>query len=429
MPDLHRPAYHFTTDNWMNDPIPFYHEGVYHIYYQYNPNAAVWGDMHWGHAISRDFCYWQTRPIALAPTPDGPDKDGVFTGCVTQSRADGRFYALYTGVSPQVQCVAVSDDLETWEKYAGNPVVSVRPPAEDVGEWGDCFRDPQTFFGPDGQRYLVIGGEQPNGAGGAAFLYRVDDEAGMTEWQYQHPLCLGGPETGFDFECPDFFPLGDTWLLITSRHRTWWHSGTLSKDMKFTVEAIGPCDTSLFYAAKTLTDRSGRRLLFGWIREARPEAAQVAAGWSGVLSLPRVVTMAEDGTPRFAPAPELTRLRHDSVTWETVLSEKSASLGTFGNLLEILATVRNPLGLATLTLACGDAEPVVIDVPPAQENHLHVFIDRSVIEVFINGRECRTVRVYPVQAGEVTISAKGMGSGTTLTATFYTILPRHPYNE
>src|SRR5215212_10152948 len=85
--DHHRPKYHFLPRaNWMNDPNgPIYWKGRYHMFYQHNPRGAFWGSMHWGHAVSTDMIHWRHLPIALAPTPGGPDKDGVWSGCVVDN--------------------------------------------------------------------------------------------------------------------------------------------------------------------------------------------------------------------------------------------------------------------------------------------------------------------------------------------------------
>src|SRR6476620_4558988 len=103
-----RPQFHLLpASNWMNDPNgPIYWKGKYHMFFQYNPNAAVWGDMHWNHAVSEDMVYWKHLPIALAPTPGGPDKDGCFTGSIVVEK--GVPTMLYTGVNPEVQCYATS---------------------------------------------------------------------------------------------------------------------------------------------------------------------------------------------------------------------------------------------------------------------------------------------------------------------------------
>ena len=111
MADLHRPAYHFVPpSNWMNDPNGLIHwRGQYHLFYQYNPNGAFHGTIHWGHAVSDDLVHWRDLPIALEPTPDGPDKDGVYSGCAVDR--DGVPTLMYTGVRPQVQCIAEPVDL------------------------------------------------------------------------------------------------------------------------------------------------------------------------------------------------------------------------------------------------------------------------------------------------------------------------------
>jgi len=77
-----RPQFHLLpAANWMNDPNgPIFWRGTYHMFFQYNPNAAVWGDMHWAHAISQDMIHWKHLPVALAPTGGGPDQDGCFSG-------------------------------------------------------------------------------------------------------------------------------------------------------------------------------------------------------------------------------------------------------------------------------------------------------------------------------------------------------------
>lgn len=90
--DPHRPVYHFSAAPWMNDPIPFFWDGQYHVFYQHNPASPGFGLMHWGHAVSRDLVHWEMLPIALAPTPGSPDQEGCWTGCVVQD--ENRFHIL-----------------------------------------------------------------------------------------------------------------------------------------------------------------------------------------------------------------------------------------------------------------------------------------------------------------------------------------------
>jgi fructan beta-fructosidase len=146
----YRPQYHFTPDTgWMNDPNGMvYYKGEYHLFYQYNPNATVWGPMHWGHAESKDLVNWTQEPIALAP-----DKNGdIFSGSVVVdwNNSSGFFndtsdhtglVAFFTnnGVT-QCQSIAYSTDSgKTWTEYKGNPVVP--DPANTPN-----FRDPKVSW-------------------------------------------------------------------------------------------------------------------------------------------------------------------------------------------------------------------------------------------------------------------------------------------
>ncbi|MBV9848996.1 MAG: glycoside hydrolase family 32 protein [Armatimonadetes bacterium] len=406
MTDPHRPLYHFTpAKNWMNDPIPFFWDGVHHIFFQHNPEAPGWGNMHWGHAVSRDLVHWEELPIALVPTPGGPDREGVWTGSVVEH--DKTFYAFYTGQPGQVQCLATSRDLIHWEKHPGNPIIARRPDG-----YGDCFRDPQVWREQDAW-FMVIGSEQPDHKGGAALLYRSEN---LNEWQYQHPLLLGDVrQTDFEFECPDFFPLGGKSVFLSSQNNTWWQTGTYDSG-RFTPEHIAPADGDKFYAAKTLHDRRGRRLLFGWLREGRSDDEMRTAGWAGVLSLPRQLTLQRDGTLGFAPPSELNALRgrHQHFEALTVADGLHVLDGVQGDVLEVLVqfepTDTAGIGLSVRCAPDGaDGVELLYDprtqrfgnVPLALDRRdglaLHVYIDRSVIESFANGRACQARRTYPTR--------------------------------
>src|SRR5690349_11823213 len=150
-----RPQYHLLpAKNWMNDPNgPIYFRGRYHMFHQYNPRGAVWGNMNWAHATSRDLIHWQHEGIALSPTPGGPDQEGVFSGSAV---LDGNLPTLiYTGVAAprsesdatlrdgvhtwrETQCLAVTqgDDLRTWKKLP-EPVLAAPPPGMTVTGFRD----------------------------------------------------------------------------------------------------------------------------------------------------------------------------------------------------------------------------------------------------------------------------------------------------
>ena len=127
---IDRGTYFLPPANWMNDPNGLIHwRGRYHLFYQHNPLAPVFGTIHWGHALSDDLVHWRDMPIALSPTPGSEDESGVWSGCAVN--ADGTATVLYTatrkredGSPSELPCLATSsdDDLRTWRKSPGNPL-------------------------------------------------------------------------------------------------------------------------------------------------------------------------------------------------------------------------------------------------------------------------------------------------------------------
>lgn len=421
--DPHRPMYHFVPGHWMNDSVPFFWDGAYHFFFLHHTEEVKWSShTNWGHAASRDLVHWERLPDAIKPSPGGPDGDGCWTGSVVAY--PGGFSLFYTaipnfGAGPQLQCLAESSDLIHWDKSSGNPL-GVEKPAG----FGDCFRDP--FVGREGAYwYMLVGGEQPNRAGGTAFLYRSADRRA---WEYQHPFAMcETAKTGHECECPDFFALGDRHVFLSSSGQTWWQVGTYD-DHRFTPQSFGPTDRPGFYAAKTLLDDRNRRILLGWIQERRPEAEQQAAGWSGVLSLPRVLSLRSDNTLGIDPAPELSALRGAHKRFENLpLSDQTLMLdGVEGDALEVIIqfapTDAPEIGASVRCTSDGeegveiayDAQPQRLgDVPLALADGegltLRIFIDRSVIEAFANGRACHTRRTYPERADclHVALFARG----------------------
>ncbi|MCA9266217.1 MAG: glycoside hydrolase family 32 protein [Planctomycetales bacterium] len=152
-----RPQFHFTPEiNWMNDPNGLvFHDGEYHLFHQYNPAGNVWGHMSWGHAVSRDLVHWQHLPLAI------PEADGVmaFSGCCVVDHhnssgfgvgANPPMVAVYTGHGhgKQAQCLAYSNDNgRTWTKFADNPVLDVGKPD---------FRDPKVFWHEPTKRWVMV---------------------------------------------------------------------------------------------------------------------------------------------------------------------------------------------------------------------------------------------------------------------------------
>ena len=383
--DPQRPQYHLLpAANWMNDPNgPIFWQGKYHMFYQYNPNGAFWGDMHWGHAVSEDMVRWKHLPVAMAPTPGGPDKDGVFSGCAVID--NGGVTAVYTGVNPETQCIATSSgDLTEWKKFAGNPVVAAPPAGLEV-----CgFRDPCVW--KEGDTWLMAVGSGFRGKGGAILLYESKD---LRQWKYVHLLATGHMKAGAAtkdpvdsgemWECPDFFEIDGKYLLIHSTERIVKYLLGSYKDRQLHPDSMGVIDHGCYYAARTMTNTGNRRILWGWITEARNADAQRAAGWSGAMSLPRELKLLGSQV-QMRPAAEVETLRGKKLGGDAE-----------GDCLEILAEI-DP----------GDAPRAGLSVRVAP--------DRSEQTPIYYDREQRLISVDRSQSTRTRARIDGMQSGPFL---------------
>ena len=190
-----RPVYHHTpVYGWMNDPNGmFYKDGVWHLYYQWNPYGSQWENMHWGHSTSRDLIHWEAQPMALEPDWLG----SIFSGsCVTNG---DEVVAMYTTAGHhQTQSIAFSKDGgRTFQKYSGNPVLTA-----DVPD----FRDPRPFWNEDIKAWnliLAVGQEM-----------RIYSSTDLTEWKYESAFGSEYGNHGGVWECPDLFKIDNKWVLI-----------------------------------------------------------------------------------------------------------------------------------------------------------------------------------------------------------------------
>jgi beta-fructofuranosidase len=437
-----RPQCHLLpAKNWMNDPNgPIYWKGQYHMFFQYNPNAAVWGDMHWAHAMSPDMIHWQHLPIALAPTPGWDDADGCFTGSAVND--NGTAAILYTGVKSvapelatlrdgqhnfrEVQCLATSTDpqLRAWTKWK-TPVI---PPPNDPQLTG--FRDP--FLWRERDEWLLGVGSGVRKKGGRVLLYRSKN---LHDWEYLHPLASGqwtGREnvnlvdSGEMWECPDFFPLGSKHVLLYSTAgKVSWEVGEFDpKELVFHPHSSGVLDHGAYYAQKTQLDANGNRILWGWIPERRPEAEHSAAGWAGCMALPRTLALSpnDDLEMRIAtPARTLRAKSWDEIQPVTPTAAREALLSSIR--IENIAgefvwkILAGPFAVTlvddtgpwwSLNIRLGDAVSVFeinghkIEISwddLTVQTEFHLVLDASVAEFFCDARHVLTSRIYRKPVG------------------------------
>ena len=459
--DPYRPRYHFLAPaNWMNDPNgAIFREGRYHLFYQYNPNGAFHGSIHWGHAASEDLVHWMDLPVALAPTPGGPDEAGCWSGCAVDH--DGVPTLVYHG-KPGGICIATGDDaLLSWRKHPRNPVIP-EPPEGQV-EWlpsAPCaWREGDTWHLLSGRcvgRPLKTLGASRD----AAFMFRARD---MAHWEYRGTLYEPGEES--DCAVPDFFPLDDRHILLFASHTRGGqyyigaygghrfvpeHHGRLNFTT-FDRKKAGMLASGDLIAPISWEGPDGRRVMIAWIAEGRSKDAQAAAGWAGVMSIPRVLSLDGQRMLRMEPLPELQVLRRDhrqlgpirvepdsAVTLpdvpgdglELAVEFEPGSAGVFGVKVrcapdgaeKTLIYYNRGDGTLTLDPAESSTSPDVVgrsaqraplDLTPSEPLKLRIFLDRSVLEVFANRRLCLSKRIYPARSDSLGVQLFADGDSVT----------------
>ena len=227
--DYYRPSYHFTPlYGWMNDPNGMvYKDGEYHLYFQYNPYGSKWGNMHWGHAVSKDLVHWEHLDPAIARDPVGH----IFSGSSVVDKKNtagfgkNAIIAIYTNNSvnhDEVQCIAYSNDNgRTFTKYEGNPVLTPFDGLKD-------FRDPKVFWYEKGKCwYMIVSADKET---------RFYKSKNLKKWTYVSAFGKGLGQQPCQYECPDFFQLpvnGDKkkmkWVMTMNINPGCWFGGSATE--------------------------------------------------------------------------------------------------------------------------------------------------------------------------------------------------------
>jgi beta-fructofuranosidase len=435
-----RPRIHITAPRgWLNDPNgPIHHDGRYHVYFQYNPAAPVWGRPSWGHVSSPDLVEWTDHPVALRPRPDGPDRDGCWSGCIRI--IEGRPTAYYTGVieadGQRIESICVahgSADLERWQAQV-EPLVAGPPPGI-----GRDHRDPFVFGAPGAWRMLIGAGLHRDGTASGAILQYTSPDA--RAWTYrgvlwQRPVHTGPIDTGRIWECPQLVRSGGSDALI--------YSVLMEGEddpLRYAVVEVGALGTEAFvprtigrvdhgrdlYAPAVTVDARGRTLLWGWIQDRH---GSVDVDHNGALSLPRVVDIVDDRL-RVMPVPELRALRRDTAALGQVRAAAMLDLTATPRLagcFELTAVV--PAGAAgRIELIAGEIVSYQVDldagrgiarivvagaapfeVPlaprdPRQDRVIRLFVDASIMELFLDDEVAVTSRCYAAEASALRVTS------------------------
>ncbi len=325
-----RPSYHFSVPTgWLNDPNGFSDfKGEHHLFFQYNPYATHWDTMHWGHAKSKDFILWEYLPAALAP--DQPyDHSGVFSGSALEDNK--KQILIYTGVDEhfennrkqiyQTQCIAVGDGLN-YEKLSSNPAISFDLLPE--GSSKEDFRDPKIWK-EDGTYYVVAGSRNADGSGQIALFYSDN----LTDWHFGSILDQSRNQLGKMWECPDFFALDDSQILLVSPQDMLadgleFHNGNNAicligsydkANLKFTRNTIHNIDYGLdFYAPQTMQTEDGRRVMIAWMQSWDNRLCPDDFSWYGTMTCPRELSV-QNGRLYQNPVRELECYRKNKVCY------------------------------------------------------------------------------------------------------------------
>ena len=486
--DPHRPGYHFIVPEGLCGPFDpnaaLFWRGRYHLMYIYQGEKGH----AWGHMSSTDLVHWRHHPPALTP---GEGDNGIFSGgAFVDWKGDwkgdrkgdrgGVATITYWGLGkPRGICIATSadDELDIWTKSPMNPVIRETAWGYAVtGEGGGeqivyGAADPSAIWTRGGRYYMLTGnllvlnefGKKRNQAehkGDTTYLFVSDD---MVKWKYLHPFYKSDRKwtrADEDNMCPDFFPLpassrggamSDRHMLLFISHNLGcqYYIGRYVQD-RFHPERHGRMTwvDKAFFAPESLMDERGRRIMWAWIFDGRGRGARGASGWSGTMSLPRVLWLGEDGTLRMRPPEELEILRYNGRIKNNLVVRADSELAledVRGNSIELSLDMAprgaRQFGVKVCCSPGGEEQTIVFydaeekklkvdtrrsslregpkkieaapfELEPGETLTLRVFVDKSVVEVFANDRQAVARRIYPTREDSVGVALFSKGGPT-----------------
>lgn len=456
--DLLRPRFHgMPAAGWTNECHGMYYaDGRYHLFFQKNGDGPYMARLHWGHISSENLYNWKEEKIALAPG-DWYDIKGCWSGCIFSDEiiTQGKPNAIYTAVDYSkasiAQAAPESDELNDWIKNSGNPIINGRP-----NGLSDDFRDPY-FFRNGNDAYIIVGSAK--GGVGATTLHRYNASSGS--WSNNGDLFFSGTSAitdGTFWEMPNITPMPNgKWLftatpLGTSQgvHTLYW-TGDIASDGKFIPDANSSKPRLVELNSRegfgllspTIYQEEGKTIVIGIVPDKLPSTTNWKLGWAHCYSLPREWSLAEDGSLLQRPYEGLTGLRT-----LTMFSQNNIELNgvvdlspVSGRSIEICGTfeVGNaPFGFNVFKSASGEGvisyDPVAGEIIAdfkalprlANDNgvydgvyrcplpekpafgsilKINMFIDHSILDIFVNDKWATSIRVFPTENDANSIEA------------------------
>ena len=449
--DPYRPGYHFVVPEGRCMPFDpngaIFWKGRYHLFYIFQDKRGH----NWGHVSSTDLFHWRHHPTGLVA--------GMFSGNCFVNK-DGRPTMCYHQVGQgNAMAVALDDELNDWEKLDTNPITPKTKPGDPHhGKYRSW--DPYGWV-EDDTCYAIFGGKRPAVA-------KAPDLGGP--WTYVGDLMANtvkGVSIHEDVSCADFFKIGDRRMLLCISHRLGarYYLGQWKNEAFHPTfhERMSWADNS-FFAPESLLDDRGRRIMWAWIFDSPGFKTRMEFGWSGTMSLPRVLSLGEDGMLRMTVPKEIERLRYNARQKANLTVEADAETALDdirGNSIELAVEMKgqgakqfglkvccSPKGEEqTLVFYDAAARKLTVDTrnssltegPKSVEAgpfalkddeplRLRVFVDKSVVEVFANGRQAVMRRIYPSRHDSVGVKLFATGRAATVTTlAAWDLMPSNPY--
>ncbi len=435
--NIWRPQFHgMPSGSWTNESHGMiYREGRYHIFFQKNPNGPYMSRLHWGHLSSENLYDWIEEPIAIYPG-ESYDIKGCWSGCVFE---DGdNTYILYTAVDNAkariAQAKALDKGLIRWEKQG--VIIDGRPEG-----LSDDFRDPY-FFTANGQKYIIVGTSKNHI--GACTLHKYENG----KWTNDGSIFFQGTNAsqhGTFWEMPNITPMGNDKYLFTCTPlnsnagvRTLCWVGTIGTDGKFTpsgdvqyLEMGGIGHDGYGLLSPTIYQKDGKTLLLGIVPDKLASEENYKMGWAHNYALVREISLATDGSLIQKPYSGLVAMRSNiTCTVETALNGFQSLSPVSGRQIELLgeftytpgicgfhflksgsrhASLSYDMNNGKLTLNLSSLDRTTNDGPyngsyevelpkkvSANEKlNLHVYLDGSIVDIFVNDCYAYSVRLFP----------------------------------
>ena len=453
--DPERPGYHFVIPEGVAMPFDpngaIYWKGRYHLFYIFQDTRLGRKSDHWGHVSSADLFHWRHHPTGLL--------DGMYSGNCFLNREGVPTMCYHQKGQGNAMAVALDDDLNEWKKLDSNPIT---PKTREGDEHHGRYRSWDPFGWLEGDAYYAIfGGQRPA-------IAKAPSLEG--EWKYAGDLFAHGVEgvsLDEDVSCPDLFELRGKHVLLCISHRLGcrYYVGDW-RDEQFHPEShaqMSWVDNS-FFAPESLVDDRGRRIMWAWILDEPLFGARTGHRWSGTLSLPRVLTLGDDGLLRMDVPEEIEALRYGSVRkgpFVVPAGQEALMDGVAGNSLELQVEMESAeashFGVKVCASPGGEestaifydaeegllkvdtrksgpentpkaVEAAPFELKPGERLKLRVFVDKSVVEVFANSRQAIARRIYPSRQDSTGVRVLSAGGDTRVhSLKAWTMTPSNPY--